>query len=111
MSLADQIRADAAGLTDFAESVTYRPYGGEPVTLTATYIDRNPIGPIGTDGGRARRFKAVIGIPRSALATVTARQDQVTIATEFGGTTTATYYVTEVVEQNDPGLWHIGILK
>jgi hypothetical protein len=95
-------------LTNFAESITYSPADGEPVTIPAI-IYRNPATTIaGLTGSTVYAHEIEIANSTwNGVTSINRSVDTVTFASVIGGTAEA-FIVREIIS-NDEGMWRLGV--
>lgn len=92
---------------EFAEEITYCPYGGANKGIKAI-VNRQRVSPAGEDGGRTLVKDIEVMIANDdtyGMASINKGYDKVIIPKTVGGVD-AIYFVADVIGQDD-GMWHL----
>jgi len=111
MAFKDQMAADAANIflntDEFAESISYTPYGGAAKTIKAI-VTRNRISPDSQEQGRVLINQVEIQIANdvtNGIATVTKGQDTVSLPAFLGGSA-STWRIVDILD-HDSAMWRL----
>jgi hypothetical protein len=111
MTFKQQLPEDAknifTNINEFAETITYTPYGGTSKNIEA-FVHRGRIDSGGLDRNRTISRQAEIMIPNDATAGVVAvnkGQDSVSLPIYIGGGS-STWKVVDILS-HDEGMWHL----
>jgi hypothetical protein len=112
MTLKSDMVSDARNIflnaSEFAEQVSYTPFGGSPKTIKAV-VDRSRIDSNIQDSGRLVGKQAEIWIANHATDGVTSvnkGNDLVSMPNYNGGGTNVNWRVIEIIEK-DEGMWRL----
>lgn len=106
---------DAVGVflndDEFAEEITYTPYGGTPRTIKAIVV-RERLGTNPEDSGRTLRNECEIFIANHATSGVTSvdkGDDSVSFPEQIGGSA-INWFIMDIISKDD-GMWHLKVGK
>ncbi|MBI5147763.1 MAG: hypothetical protein HZA37_01265 [Parcubacteria group bacterium] len=115
MTLKDKLLEDAKNaflnVEEFAEGVTYAPYGGSPKGINAVVV-RERLEASGPDRGMSLGRECEIFIANDVATGVTSinkNNDKVSFPVQVGGTPVS-WTVVEILG-HDEGIWHLRVIK
>ena len=99
-------------LTDFAETVTYTPFGGAPVQYQALIFREVPAAFPGLTGAAGYKHEIYLANDPSGVAgpaKINKGKDTVAISNVTGIGSTPHTFTVLVILQNDAGMWQLGV--
>ncbi|MEI8350091.1 MAG: hypothetical protein WCI77_08045 [Candidatus Omnitrophota bacterium] len=96
---------------EFAESITFTPYGGTAKSIKAI-VQRSRLDPASEDTGRSLLNQAEIFIANDSVEGVTSinkGQDKVSLPATIGGSS-SNWLVVDIID-HDSAIWHLLIQK
>jgi len=112
VSFKDAVKQDAytafLNADEFAETVTYTPYGGEARSIKAI-IERGRLEPAAEDHGRMLANSVEIMIANHAeygVVSVNKGNDTVALKKTLGDESDTVFFVADVIS-HDEGMWHL----